>query len=274
MLGWEEIVQSYTINPSDRIKKVTRPLDIHFGISCFFYIRINHQGQLIWLGNRPDCAEYYVNQKHFIHDPCMTHPNNWESGYSLLEKVAPDTYQKTFLKESENLFNLNSWIILSKKELEFVELFGFVGEEKSHLEKIYLNHSRLLKSFAAYFKKEMYPTIYQMSEESISLVDLKGKNYYPNLSIHPKIDATTCQAFLKDCGMKSQIKRAELLSKRERQCLESFLLGKTAKETASDLGLSARTIEFYFENIKNKLGCQSKLEIFTACKDLKELGLL
>ncbi len=274
MLSWEKIVQRYTINPSDRIKKTTEPLNIHLGISCFFYIRITYQGQLIWLGNRPDCAEYYVDQKHFIKDPCMMHPISWESGCSLLEKVAPDNYQKTFLKETENLFDLNSWIILSKKELEFVELFGFVGEKRSQLEKIYLNHTYLLKSFTTYFKKEMNSVICQMAEESISLVALKGEDYYPNSPIHPKIDLTTYQAFLEDCGMRSQIKKAALLSKRERQCIKLFLLGKSAKETALDLNLSPRTIEFYFENIKNKLICRNKCEIFSFCRDLEDLGLL
>jgi len=154
MLSWEEIVQNYTVRHFNRVKKITNPLKNNLAISCFFYIRINYQGQLVWFGNRPDCAEYYVDQKHFINDPCMCHPNNWESGYSLLETVSPDKYQQTFLKETKDLFNLNSWIVLCNKNTEFVELFGFVGERKTYIEKIYLNHSNLLKSFAAYFKKK------------------------------------------------------------------------------------------------------------------------
>ncbi|PIS02055.1 MAG: hypothetical protein COT85_07920 [Chlamydiae bacterium CG10_big_fil_rev_8_21_14_0_10_42_34] len=273
MLNWEEVTREYTIKPSDRIKKVTEPLNVHLNISCFFYIRITLQGQLIWLGNRPDCAEYYVDQKHYVNDPCMNHPTHWESGCSLLEKAAPDIYQNTFLKESENLFNFNSWIILSKKELEFVELFGFVGEKKSHLEKIYLNHIPLLKSFSTYFKKEMHLVISKMSKESISLVDLKGDDYYPRSLTQPMISPETCQTFLEDCGMKNQIRKATLLSKRERQCIQALLLGKTAKDTAADLNLSYRTIESYFENIKNKLSCQDKHEVLSFCRDLDNLGL-
>lgn len=274
MLSWEEIVQGYTVKHSDRIRKTTKPLMDYFGISCFFHIRVSNQGKLIWLGNRPDCAEYYVDQKYFVTDPCMQHPNSWGSGFSLLETVASDTYQKTFLKETKNIFNLNSWIIFSKKESEFVELFGFVGEKRSCLEKIYLNHSHLLKSFAVHFTKEMQPVICQMEEESISLVDLKGKDFYPDSPIHPTVDSATHRAFLEDCGMRSQVKKAALLSKRERQCLKSFLLGKSAKETAADFNLSPRTIEFYFENIKNKLVCRNKHEVFCFSRELIELGLL
>lgn len=93
MARWGNVVHKYTIVPSDRIKKITEPLSIHLNISCFFHIRISQHGQLIWLGNRPDCAEYYVDQKHFISDPCMQLPHNWESGCSLLEMAAPDYYK-------------------------------------------------------------------------------------------------------------------------------------------------------------------------------------
>ena len=50
-------------------------------------------------------------------------------------------------------------------------------------------------------------------------------------------------------------------SKREEQCIDLLLAGKTAKETADALFLSSRTVEMYLDNIKNKLGCKSKLEI-------------
>ncbi len=51
------------------------------------------------------------------------------------------------------------------------------------------------------------------------------------------------------------------LSKREQECLRLFLNGKTAKETANILGLSYRTIEEYFTNIKKKLGYRYKRDL-------------
>jgi len=54
------------------------------------------------------------------------------------------------------------------------------------------------------------------------------------------------------------------LSAREQQCLHHLLKGKTAKWIAEKLGLSKRTIEFYFENIKSKMGCENKSELLIA----------
>lgn len=275
MPSWEEIAQRYTIRFSDKIRNSTKPLRDHFGINCFFHIRIDNQGKLIWLGDRPDCAEYYVNNKYYINDPCMTHPSNWESGFSLLKSVASDVYNKTFLSETENLFNLNSWIVFCEKTFEFVSIFGFVSEKTNFLEKIYLNHPNILKMFSHHFKKEMHSIICQMEEEQISLVDLNGNKFFPSgVPIQPTLSPSTYKAFLKDISMTDVLKKAALLSQRERQCLKLLLLQKSAKETAAELNLSPRTIEFYFENIKNKLTCNNKNEVFGVSKELNELGLL
>lgn len=51
------------------------------------------------------------------------------------------------------------------------------------------------------------------------------------------------------------------LSKRELECLRFLLRGKTAKDIASLLLLSPRTIEFYLDNIKRKMGVSSKSEL-------------
>lgn len=275
MLTWNEIVQKYTVNPSDKIKKITSPLTDHLRIAEFFYVRINHLGQLVWMGNNPACSEYYVERKYFIEDPCMKHPNFWQSGYSLLGTVAPESFRNTFMAEANDLFHYGSWIMLSIKELDSVELFGFVGEKESPFEKVYLNHPNLLKTFAKFFKSEMHSIICEMEEDGISLVDLKGKDFHQEApSIFPTMDSKTYQAFLEDCGMRSLLKKVAQLSKRERQCLKMLLLGKSAKESANELNLSYRTVEFYLENIKNKLNCNGKRELCMIGRDFENLGLL
>lgn len=63
-------------------------------------------------------------------------------------------------------------------------------------------------------------------------------------------------------NLNTYIKMVSSLSTRERECLKQLLHGKTAKETASEFLLSFRTVEYYFENIKNKLGCSNKRELY------------
>lgn len=79
---------------------------------------------------------------------------------------------------------------------------------------------------------------------------------------------------LKGLGMEKYLEKASLLSHRERECLELLLQGKTAKETAAFLALSHRTVESYFENIKKKLKCSNKGQLFSTAEVLKKLELL
>lgn len=79
---------------------------------------------------------------------------------------------------------------------------------------------------------------------------------------------------LKHLGMEKYLEKTSLLSTRERQCLELLLQGKTAKETATILILSHRTVESYFENIKKKLKCSNKGQLFSKAEILKKLELL
>lgn len=65
------------------------------------------------------------------------------------------------------------------------------------------------------------------------------------------------------------LQKSSSLSTRERDCLRYLLMGKTAKETALLMKISFRTVEYYFENIKDKLGCFSKREL-VACAHLLE----
>lgn len=51
------------------------------------------------------------------------------------------------------------------------------------------------------------------------------------------------------------------LSRRQSQCLYYLLRGKSAAAIAKMLGLSPKTVEYYIEEIKNKMACRSKSEI-------------
>lgn len=53
-------------------------------------------------------------------------------------------------------------------------------------------------------------------------------------------------------------------SKREIECIFHLLRGKKSRQIAEALHLSKRTIDFYIENIKNKMGCHTKSELLLA----------
>lgn len=79
---------------------------------------------------------------------------------------------------------------------------------------------------------------------------------------------------LKSMGLEKYVESAPQLTVRERQCLKCLLDGHSAKETAVIYKLSPRTVEYYFENIKRKLKCPTKRDLFTVAQTLDKLDLL
>jgi len=63
-------------------------------------------------------------------------------------------------------------------------------------------------------------------------------------------------------------------SKRQAQVISCLLRGYSAELTAKELTLSKRTIEFYIENLKDKLDCETKREIVNKAFELDFIDLM
>lgn len=250
------------------------PLREHFGISYFTYHRIDEEGRYTVLVDRPDWAELYVDKKIYLHDPFLRHPSVYQSGLTFMQNHGSSNYKETFAKTGKQVLDMDIGVVLIQKSETCVEFFGFTGSKSSSLENLYVNHPALLKSFASHFKSELGSVLNRMQEEGLSLTNLKGEDFYCKNPIHPKLSRETFLEYYKDLGMGELIEQASQLSSRERQCLTHLIQDRSAKETAAILGLKFRTIEAYFENIKNKLSCQDKREVLRIAKTLGELGLL
>lgn len=256
MKHWTRIVQNYMVRYSDQIKKATEPLDHHFGISYFIYYRIDNAGHYTGLANRPDWMEHYINEKIFLQDPYLRDPCVYQSGMCLAEQLGPPKYREAITQHAKK-FQMDAGIGFIQKKEDGVEFFGFAGDQTTcSLQSLYLNHPHLLKSFARHFKNTLSRVLTQMREEKFSLLEMKGKDFLCRDPICPDISLATQFTYLNALGI-----GIEKLSLREKECLQLLMEDKSAQQTADQLGLSRRTIESYFENIKNKLGCADKKEI-------------
>lgn len=72
----------------------------------------------------------------------------------------------------------------------------------------------------------------------------------------------------------AMLKKISRLSKKECDCLQLLIQGKTAKDTANLWSISPRTVEYYFENIKDKLGCINKRELYAFALFMHRSNLL
>lgn len=64
------------------------------------------------------------------------------------------------------------------------------------------------------------------------------------------------------------------LTQREAECVLYLLQGCTIKKAAEKLGLSARTVEFYINNIKAKLKCRTQIELINHIKNSQFMDII
>lgn len=119
------------------------------------------------------------------------------------------------------------------------------------------------KSFIVYDTKGTQP---------IAVIGIAKCEHNQNLSdnaLNRQIDSIEntehiIKTILKTQSINSHPVQKIKLSSREKECLSHLVLGDTAKKCAIKMHISNRTVEYYIENIKNKLGVCSRSEIIAA----------
>ncbi len=260
---------------SDAVKKCTAPLR-HLGVTCFYYLSIKNNGDHVLLTDCPEVDDYYYDEKLYVKDPYLRHPDNYHSGFFFFETNQKQEFDAS-LAYIVRKFKISPLIGLCEKQEDSVEFFGFWGESnKSHyLERVYLNYASLLKAFANHFKEECRSIIKPDVGPFLSLRKLIGPDLFDcTATLQPKIDAESLRKCLIEIGFAAEVAKADSLSRRERECVRLLLKGKSMKETAALLSLSPRTVEHYVDTIKIKFSCQYKNEVFAIAEQLFEFGLI
>lgn len=138
-----------------------------------------------------------------------------------------------------------------------IELWWFsLHHHVANSNNFYLHNLEYFKQFITYFSHTFSinndDKIYAKYNINRTVSILANKNSFLN------IDETDITILSKPSIITSQ--GEIMLSNREYECLNYIAHGKTAKEIASTLNLSPRSIELYIKNIKNKLNVNNKFE--------------
>jgi len=63
--------------------------------------------------------------------------------------------------------------------------------------------------------------------------------------------------------------KLEYLTRREREILDRLTVGRTTQEVADALDISPKTVDFHRQNILDKMGVGSTVELVLACEKLR-----
>lgn len=250
MSNLDLLVKKYTIKQDRLIKKICAPLNDCLDIPIFSYFRIESDGRFGNLSNFPEEFDYFYSEKLYLNYPYLVHPNLVQTG-SVWTNVAhsQDASERIF-----DRYGMQQLLLKLQRHNNVVE--GFVFAPKGFDpddSKNYYGKLDLINSFISYFRREAKPLLKNMMGDQFNLKEVKGDAFF-------KIDSSLPLANSNPKVLKF-LKTVSPLSHREQQCLDLFKQGHSAQATGAILKLSRRTVEHYFDNIKDKLGCTTKSEL-------------
>lgn len=148
-----------------------------------------------------------------------------------------------------------------------------VHVSKSWAREFYFGHLDLLEQFVNYYKYSIQLNnklnrAYQMP----FLLDKSEGTYLLNSGCEQFVSATSIKEFKNSVQPKAaNTQLLESLPRRELQCALLLLEGRTAKEVAETLNISARTVESYLIRLKERFEAKNIVQLTRA---LIEAGVL
>ncbi len=273
MKDWDSLLE-ISSQKEEKIQKILKPLKDYFDIDALGYFKTSPKGQFSYLTNRPETMREYIKNGLVAKDPFYRHPNFYQNQLivldsTLLHHEALDGEVRDFISHEAGyrggLFYLN----VSSSGVEGYE-FGYHADSARIYQ--FFQDKILFEAFLSFFKKEMQDLIHLAERSSVSLMEEMGELFLRPPTVMTTLEENHKREFLKAIGLANTEFMTLHLTPRELDCIALYLQRKTAPETGKILHLSTRTVENHFENIKQKLNCHHKSEIYEKMKQIVAQG--
>lgn len=243
-----------------------RPLEL-FQINHFTYQKQFDDGSRISLSNKPQWIADYYNLALYQTSLFEKKPSEYKSGFNIWI----GDYDLEVYRHGRQNYNTAHSITITEPQHDSNENYLFsTPNDKQQAIHFLANNMDILYHFILFLKDRgrhifkaaeknklnLYQS-FQFDTQKSKYID--DKNFYQEMMALKKLfyTNTPVQRYVFEKGEHKGVK----LSHRELNCLIYLLQNKTAKETAQLMNLSCRTVESYFNNIKNKLNCENKIEL-------------
>lgn len=271
-----QLLRFYSSGLSNEYNQLVEPLNDYFSLNSLTYSLTTPEGFFFQISNTPQISEFYFTNHLYRFNPFICHPSNYYHNQTLITSDFPHKPFQRAQQLVKKHHGLENFLNIYKKENGFAHIFMFSStDEKVPLNTIFLNNHAILNKFTDYFMQEWRPNLLKMETYMINMGELMGPKYF---AINPLFSANNrlkkIQFLRKINKIDDQLITPVEFSPRELTCINFFLKGKSAREIGELTGLSRRTVEHYLENIKSKIGCFSKSELFQRLDEYKNLELI
>lgn len=244
-------------------------------ISYFGYSRVDEQGRSFSLCNHPEFTRHYYENKYENAD--IIHTDESQIGNYILWDNLELRGTSDILKQTGIEFGIDHTFTLIEKNSLGNHYYCFSTHVKDRsFNQEYFRHLDLLKNFILYFNEQItsskslrdsFSERFAIYTDETACFDNKKlqeqaarEEFLQQINSSATGKSISTPAFLTKYLI--TLRYQSVLSEREIDCLFHTLLGKTAKLTGVELGISRRTVEEHIASIKNKINVNSKAALF------------
>lgn len=253
MLGMD-LGKHFSLTSSQDVGSICNPILESIGITYFNYLKIHHgDSSRELLTNNAQWIDHFYKNELYKSVGAVDIEHLLPKGYFLWSELNGNDPIYSQGRETFNIDNGISFVI-KRKDVTHLYIFGST-RDNTKINNFYIRNVDLLKRFILYFK-----------DKGSSLISQAEKNriYLPEKQI---IDTSRLkQHQLSESDRKRFYKKTEIekyyllseaddlyLTRKQAECVAYLVEGATAKQCAKALGISYRTVESYFNDIKNKI---------------------
>lgn len=271
MTNFSEFHERYSARFNKRFKRICEPLFNTFCVNSFFYQAGIKGRYFVSICTDVDLMNYYfVEHKMYKSNPFITQTDKLKSGVYFQESVQNPKFQETETNLQDK-FGIKYFCMLTRKTSDSCHEFGFGRPpERKEIDSLFVNELPLINKFINYFQSEMEDVIKDMHHNPLDLkLDLNAYDSVKTGIPEIEFEKSKRSIFLQNMGFENFILDVKF-TRREVDCLKLYTKGYSARQISETLFLSRRTVENYLNNIKNKLLCDNKYELFEILHLMKE----
>lgn len=244
--------------PSE-ITTLMQPLERHFGITYFLFVRELNNGKRMWLTNNGAWSEHFY-AKEYYQISAFENP---------AQKKTAGIYPWQFLKgqevfqEAREYFNIDHGATLVEIYPDKTEFFHFASFPKNYqVNQLYTEHKDVLYLFVKFFKDKAKNLITQLENKTIDIPMPSSSLCIPaEADFTQEQVAKFVQTIANDRYYLYQEPHSVYLTQKELECMKWSVKGKTSEEIALLMNISKRTVEAHMENVKQKMNCYKQFQL-------------
>ena len=226
-------------------------------------IDVSANGFMNIAANRPDFAEFFIENKLYKLHPNLTYSPKRSEEFVLSCSI--DFINKLWRKGGllcDSDFDLNHSIFYR----EILEngathrLYCFCSDSI----KIYneaINNLNNVYKLISFIKKQHLDILEGLQDNKLHIANERTDYFDDEIKFGSRVVLSRRQKTINFLRKANKISLTANVSDREWQCFELYTQGKSATQTGEILGISHRTVETHFTNLKNKLRVESKAEL-------------